>query len=191
VQAPLIRIDPRTLRDEAVDVAAAERWVDHLQGLGPRGDDERVSWLRILGRLDAAEQLGWSRLASAGGPADEEQLGLPLPRSAVLPAVRLAAVLHWSGRTDSARRLFDDALTAAVIRDDDDGQRVRSTLIRCFVLQHRGKLLLDSGDPVGALASFDEVLTLRLGAGAPEDQVESARIARAEAERRIAADTHR
>lgn len=191
MDAPLIRIDPNTLRDEAVDLESAERWVDHLEGLGRRGDDERVSWLRILGRLDEAEQLGWSRLASAGGPAGDAELGSTIPRTAILPAVRLAAVLHWSGRTETADRLYAGALEAAVIRDDDEGQRLRSSLIRCFVLQHRGKLLLDMGEHSAALQCFHEALALRLEAGAPDDQVDSTRTAVAEAERRIAAHGRR
>ena len=92
---PSYRIDDTTLRDEPVD--RDEAW-GYAETLAPCG--EKVVWLRMLGELDGAEDLGWALLADAGGPGSLAMVDPPadVPIDALAPAVRLAHVLQWQAR---------------------------------------------------------------------------------------------
>src|SRR5690606_3721485 len=88
-------IDPRTLREIVTDVSAAEARIRELEELGDSGDAERLGWLRMIGRLDEAEELAWIMLEQRGIARHEFSASITLPYPAVTAALRLAHVLQW------------------------------------------------------------------------------------------------
>jgi tetratricopeptide (TPR) repeat protein len=172
--------DDLTLRDELTDVDAARQRVRELESRGRRGDGERVVWLRRLGELAAAAELGWRELAARGGPPGDDEV-IVLPLDAVAAAIRLGHVLQWQGRYVSAERLFGAAIATAA--SAGDGPRPRA--LHAFGLQHLGKCLYDQHRDAEALACFERALAMRRDAGAPADQVTSSEQAVAAACRRM------
>ena len=175
--------DDVTLRDELTDVVAARARVRELEAMGPAGDGERVVWLRRLGQLDAAAELGWRELAARGGPAHDDEV-VVLPLDAVAAAIRLAHVLQWQGDHTAAERLFEAAISTAASTDGP-----RASALHAFGLQHLGKCLYDQHRDREALACFEHALTLRRDTGAPADQIVSSEQAVRAARRRLAAGT--
>lgn len=169
-------IDPVSLREVVSNAAAVESRILDLESIGESGDAERISWLRILGRLHEAEELGWITLARAGGAVDNRHIVTPLPFQAVAAALRLAHVLHWQKRYSQAAGLFMAGLAAAqsaIKNSDFDSVTARS--LAAFAWQHLGKLYFDQGRFHDALESFESALVLRLELQSPEDQVASSR----------------
>lgn len=168
-------IDDETLRDRPADEREARARVAELEGLGPEGDKERVSLLRMLGDLDQAEALGWQVVEADGGPASKEELVMTgvLPLEAVASAVRLAHVLHWKEDYSAADDLFSAALRSlenARMNDDD-----RVPELEAFTHQHLGKMRFDQDRAPTAKLHFEQALMIREEIGAPEDQLESSR----------------
>lgn len=177
-------IDPVTLREVPDDARAAWRHVRELEALGEAGDGDRVAWLRILGDLDAAEDLGRRVLERAGGPAAGDA-DPTLPWRAVAPALRLAQVLQWQGRHDPAEHLMRNAVGAAgaAARAHPDDHRALALLAHAE--QHLGKVLLDQGRDRRAWSCLRRALAIRTDTGAPADEVLSSRVAVASAAARL------
>lgn len=178
-------IDDETLRDRPADEAAARARVAELEEIGEDGDDERVPLLRMLGELDAAEELGWRALARRGGPADPKALAMSgvIPFEAVPAAIRLAHVLHWQDQYSTSGELYSAALrTLENERMENDDPKISE--MEAFAHQHLGKLRYDEGKISIAKFHFEHALDLREAIGAPEDQIESSRQALRRAEER-------
>jgi tetratricopeptide (TPR) repeat protein len=163
------RIDGQTLREVLDDPAAAARRVAELEAPpyedDPRAVGERVTLLRMLGRLEDAETLARHALTLTAGHA----------RRQVAASLRLAHVLHWQERFDEADQLFTDALKTAADLGD--------AALQAFAHQHYGKSLFDQGQLAEAAEQFTAALRLRENVGAPEDQLASSRQALAAATR--------
>lgn len=186
------RIDTTTLREVPQDVAATWEHVEQLERRGAEGDGERVVWLRILGALVSAEQLGWSDVVRHGGPASLGEVprpgGADVPATAWRPLLRLAQVLHWRQQLDAADVVVDAVRRAAqaVVASpgvSDDTWRDCSAVL-AFADQGQGKVRYDAGRCVEAVHLFSSALERRTRDGAPADQVESSRIALAAATER-------
>lgn len=181
---PEYRIDSRNLREVPVDPAAAEEWLAATSG------DEavvaaRIAWLRIMGRLPEAEAAARAALeaASPASLSPHTRAGSALVPAGILPAIRLAQVLQWKGQHGDALSLLaavDRVLARLASASADAAQGTRA-----FLHQHRGKVLLDAGHPVWALSEFRRALQLRIAAGSPDDQRQSAETAVREALRRL------
>ncbi|GAB4066763.1 hypothetical protein GCM10028777_20760 [Angustibacter speluncae] len=148
--------DDRTLRQVVTDPAALER---RLVALGEQDEHrgERVSLLRLLGRLDEARTLAEADLDACAGGDD--------PAAEVLATVRLAQVRHWQGDLAVAQALLTSALSHA--------GAVHEPLLVGAVLQHRAKVRFDAGDLEGAVADAAAALKHRRQVGAPASQVRS------------------
>jgi tetratricopeptide (TPR) repeat protein len=186
------RIDDVTLRDVPDDVAAAWARVRELEARDDAGGGERVVWLRMLGELEAAEDLGWTLLVRAGGPPDVEAArgGPRLPLGALGPAVRLGHVLHWQGRFADAEQLFVAAIASAdslaAGSPTGSSEYAAATAMTAFGRQHFGKSRFDEGRYAEALELFERALAIRLTNGAPADQLASSRQAIAATRHRLA-----
>jgi tetratricopeptide (TPR) repeat protein len=168
-------IDDNTLRDRPADESAARARVAELEEIGPDGDGERVSLLRMLGELDRAEALGWQVMEREGGPGSRDALTVTgvLPVDAVASAIRLAHVLHWKEDFDAADDLFSAALRSldnARMNADD-----RVPGLEAFTHQHLGKMRFDQGKIAIAQLHFEQALKIREEEDVPEDQLESSR----------------
>lgn len=169
---PEYRFDADTQREVLLDREHAAAWVNHLEGAGLSGDPMRVVWLRILGRLDEAEELGWKVLHRAGGPSCAwEARDAVLPLSSVVAAVRLAHVLQWKGQFCPAHTLYDHALGAIDAVEPMHEDSAYADYLRPFAYQHLARCYFDQGQYEKALAASEKALELRLDAGVPEDQV--------------------
>lgn len=148
--------DDRTLRQVVTDPAALER---RLAALGDQDEHrgERVSLLRLLGRLDEARTLAEADLATCADGDD--------PAAEVLATVRLAQVRHWQGDLAVAQALLTSALSHAGAGHEP--------LLVGAVLQHRAKVRFDAGDLEGAVADAAAALKHRRQVGAPASQVRS------------------
>lgn len=185
-------IDPVTLREVPDDPRAAWRHVRELEAGGEAGDGDRVAWLRILGDLDAAEELGRRVLVRAGGPGAGDP-DPTLPWRAVAPALRLGQVLQWQGSHVPAEQLMRAAVGAAgaAARAHPDDRRALALL--AYAEQHLGKVLLDQGRDRHAWSCLRRALLIRTGTGAPAEEVLSSRLAVAVAAEHVerAEHTHR
>jgi tetratricopeptide (TPR) repeat protein len=186
------RIDDATLREVPDDVAAAWARVHELEAEGDAGGGERVVWLRMLGELDAAEDLGWTLLGRAGGPPDVDaaRRRSHLPLGALGPAVRLGHVLQWQGRFTDAEDLFEAAIASADSRaaagPPGTPEHTAATAMSAFGRQHFGKSRFDEGRYAEALELFERALEIRLANAAPADQIASSRHAIAVTRHRLA-----
>ena len=154
LQEPIYEYDALTQREIIYDANAAAQWVTHLETQGLIGEPARVDWLRRLGRLEEAEQLGWKVLHRSGGPAGRfDDLHAPLPLTAVEAAVRLAKVLISQGEAVLAQLLNEQALASVEAVDPlgDDAnyadyleQVVYCHIARCMVAEARYTEALDA-----------------------------------------------
>lgn len=186
---PEYRIDPRTLREIPLDPGSAEAWLATTAGDG-RPASARIAWLRILGRLPEAEAAAREALNAvtpaflhAGALHSGARIGAGMLSAGVRPAIRLAQVLQWKGQLSDALRLL--AAVDRFLAAPGHGKPGDALVSRAFLHQHRGKVLLDAGHPVWALTEFRRALHLRIAAGAPGDQLQSAEMAVSEALRRL------
>ena len=179
-------IDPQTLREIVADVSAVEARILQLEELGTSGEAERIGWLRMIGRLEEAEDLAWSCLHRCGFASQDLADGTALPYPAVAAALRLAHVLHWQGRFDRAHALFESSLVSIQNKDCSSTaeKRVASTF-EAFALQHQGKLYFDEGRFEQALDCFRRSLSIRQSINASDDQLASSRLAITAAESRL------
>lgn len=172
VAEPTFVFDARTQREVVDNPHAARAWVTHLQSIGMAGDPMRVVWLRIVGDLDDAAELGWRVLHRSGGPGAVDDLGLtPLPLSAVTAAVRLGHVVQWQKNFALAHELFDHGLEAIEATEPLGEDAAYAEYLRPFALQHQARCYFDEGRYSEALGTSQLAHDLRVMAGVPEDQV--------------------
>ena len=177
---PEYRIDPRTLREVPLDPDGAKAWLAATSG-DEAAAASRIAWLRIMGRLAEAEEAARAALdaVSPASSSPHTRAGNALVPAVILPAIRLAQVLQWKGQHGDALSLLGavDQLLGRLGSAATDAEQANHAFLR----QHRGKILLDAGHPVWALSEFRRALHLRLAAGFPEDQRQSAEAAVREA----------
>ncbi|WP_136520202.1 MULTISPECIES: hypothetical protein [Cellulomonas] len=190
---PTYRIDPDSLREVPGDVTAVWAHVEQLEARGPQADGERVVWLRILGALGSARELGWADVARRGGPPTLEAAAVTVPRTvppeAYRPLLRVAHVLHWQRRHADADTVIDLVRAAASARLEwTDASEVRGdcATVLAFADQHQGKVRYDEGRYAEAAVLFAAALERREREHAPSDQVVSSRQALEAARRRQA-----
>lgn len=172
-------VDDVTLRDLPDDIDEAWARVRELENLGDAGGGERVAWLRMLGELTAAEELGWRMLAGRGGPRDvnEARRRPNLGVGALGHALRLADVLQWQGRFADAEDLFVAAIASAESLADtapsDSPIAATGIAMTAFGYQHLGKSRFDEARYREAGELFERALAIRQTCNAPADQIAS------------------
>lgn len=172
LQEPDFHFDVQTQREVLRDVEAARQWVAHLADQGLMGDPMRVVWLRILGELEEAEELGWKVLHRSGGPRSRtSDLSEPLPLTAVAAAVRLAHVLQWQRDFELAHALHEKALETIEAVEPCCEDSAYADYLRPFAYQHLARCYYDQGDYENALSTAKRALELRVNAGVPADHV--------------------
>ncbi len=172
VKEPMCHIDAQTQREILVDPDSVQTWVEHLKAQGLAGDPMRVVWLRIAGRLDEAEELGWQVLRRSGGPSNaEEAAGAALPLSAVTAAIRLAHVLQWKRQFELAHTLYERALETVEAVTPMCEDSAYADYLHPFAIQHQARCYFDEERYQEALDASQRAYDLRVAAGVPEDQV--------------------
>ncbi|MDO5663040.1 MAG: hypothetical protein Q4G40_10115 [Brachybacterium sp.] len=117
-----VTIDPDTLRDHVDDPDALLAWCREHPA-----EARTVAYLRILGHLHEAENLGREMLSEH-----------PLhPLALAARRTRLAHVLQWQGRFEEAEAEFARAAEETGLHDDPTSRS--SLLTLASVLQHRAK----------------------------------------------------
>lgn len=166
----ILGYDAITLR-EKVDLAAAE---ERLDGLGQLRSlsalNEKVTLLRLLGRLDEAFEIANQALRQARFTGDRQDF--------VLCRIRRAQVMQFRGKLDEAAA----ELTQCVLESETHEWNITAGLAR----ETRGKVHYELHDLENALTDFTAAVFLREKAGATPDQLESALIAVAVVESFIA-----
>jgi len=146
-----LRIDEETLREVPDDLAAIQAWCE----MHPE-DPRVVSGLRLLDRLEEAEELGRRVL--------EDPSLSPLQRAA--RRARLARVLHWQGRYVEAEEEF---AIAAEETGFDDPIAPQPLLLLATILQQRATSRFDQWQREALSAHADPERARRLRAAATED----------------------
>lgn len=169
---PEFHFDENTQREVLLDPEAARTWVRKLEEKGLIGDPMRVVWLRILGRIDEAETLGWEVLQRSGGPHDLEAVpDFTLPLTSVTAAVRLGHVLQWKGDFDAAHLLYQKAFEALESVEALTEDSAYADYLRPFAIQHVARCHYDQGDYEAAIRVAERAAELRRNAGAPLEHV--------------------
>lgn len=169
-----LRIDEETLREVPDEPEAVHAWcAAHPE------DPRAVDGLRLLDRLEEAEELG-RRM-------HEDPSLTPLQRA--VRRARLADVLHWRGRYAEAEEEF---AIAAEETGFDDPVAPQPLLLLATILQHRATSRFDQSqrealsahaDPerarqlrAAAIEDAERALAIRAGCGAGPVQLASSRM---------------
>lgn len=169
---PEFHFDESTQREVLVDPEAARDWVRTLEEQGLIGDPMRVVWLRILGRIDEAEALGWEVLERSGGPGTAAAVpNCILPLTSVTAAVRLGHVLQWKGDFDTAHLLYGKSLAALESVEALAEDSAYADYLRPFAYQHIARCYYDQGDYRAAIDASQRAAELRRNAGVPKEQL--------------------
>ncbi|TFD81920.1 hypothetical protein E3T53_02325 [Cryobacterium psychrophilum] len=137
--------------------------------------NEKVSLLRLLGRLDEAWEIANEAWRLSRFTGDREH--------AVASRIRRAQVLQYQGKLDEAATELNHCIL--------DAETHEWTNASAEARQHRGKVLYDMGELDAALADFTAAVSLREKDGATADELEGCLIAVAVVESFIAERTHR
>lgn len=165
--APIILgYDPETLR-ERIDPEAARARLDVVQQFRSLAAmNERVSLLRLLGRLDEAFDLAQAAYRQSMFTGSREDI--------LAARMRRAVVTQFQGEEDPAKLelAISELTTCAEEALSRDWHVLAGT-----ALQHRGKVHFDRGDYQAALADFEQAEVLRRRDGVPPDQLASTQFA--------------
>lgn len=169
---PEFHFDENTQREVLLDPEAARDWIRTLEEQGLIGDPMRVVWLRILGRIDEAETLGWEVLERSGGPDSlETAAGWTMPLTSVTAAVRLGHVLQSKGDFDGAHLLYEKALATLDSVEALTEDSAYADYLRPFAYQHVARCHYDQGDYRAAITASQQAAELRRNAGVPQEQL--------------------
>lgn len=119
--------------------------------------------LKILNQLEAAK----NHLKEAIDICETFQLDI---KTTTRTQILLANVLQWQGNFLKSNRLFGELIISV---ESDIGV----SSLKAFVYQHAGKNLFDQKKYQHALKFFQKALKIRESENAPEDQIESTRLA--------------
>jgi tetratricopeptide (TPR) repeat protein len=158
--------DPITLR-EKVDLRAAGERLDELGELrNTEALNEKVTLLRLVGRLDEAWDTANEALRQARFSGDRKEL--------CLARIRRAQVQHYLGKLDAAMIELSSCVDEARAHD--------WAAAEATALHERGKVNFDLGELKAALLDFRTAVTIRVRIGADADDVDSSMVAIAIAE---------
>lgn len=153
--------DAVTLREE-VDLTAATERLDAIGSLRSLSAlNEKVSLLRLVGRLDEAWEIAneaW-RLSRFTGEREH----------AVASRIRRAQVLHYQGKLDEAATELNHCIL--------DAETHEWTNAAAEARQNRGKVLFDQGRLEAALTDFTAAVLLREKDGATAGELEGCLVA--------------
>lgn len=153
--------DATTLR-EKVDLRAAGVRLEELGELRSLAAlNEKVSLLRLVGRLDEAWDVANQAARQARFTGDREEL--------LAARIRRAQVMQFRGMLQEA--LIE--LTTCV----DEARAHDWTRLEAFAVHHRGKVYFDQAELTMALADFSTAVQLRKAMGDSPDELESSLIA--------------
>ena len=157
----ILGYDPSTLR-ERVDLLAAGNRLDELGELRSLSAlNEKVTLLRLVGRLDEAWNVANEAVRQARFTGDRELL--------LAARIRRAQVMQFQGKLEEAHT----ELTGCV----DESRTHEWTRLEAFAVQQRGKVLFDQHELKGALVDFTAAVFLREKLGASSSELESSLIA--------------
>lgn len=169
---PTYVFDHHSQREVLTDRLATELHVETLKHRGFTGDSIRVVWLRILGRLDEATQLGWAVLARLGGPCSPEMVGrTPIELNAVRAAIRLANVLQWRQDFATAHRLIHQSMATIDAVPIANEHALYARYLLPYVYLHSARCYFDEGNFVAALGRARACLQLRHAANVPASEI--------------------
>ncbi len=120
-------------------------------------------YLRQLNELNEAENI----LSYALQLISQYNLGLKLETQL---KIRIAHVYQWKKDFEKSTLMFSEVIQICRINNELDH-------FLAFALQHSGKNLFDQGYFQESLLYFDEALAVRLHKKAPDEQIESTRLA--------------
>jgi len=162
--------DAITLR-EKVDLTAATERLDELGNMRSLSAlDEKVSLLRLLGRLDEAWEIANEAWRLSRFTGDREQ--------AVASRIRRAQVMQFQGKLDEAATELNHCIL--------DAETHEWISAAAEARHNRGKVLFDMGELESALSEFTAAVFLREKDGATADELEACLIAVAVVESFIA-----
>jgi tetratricopeptide (TPR) repeat protein len=162
----IVGYDPITLR-EKVDLRAAGERLDEIGGQrNTEALNEKVTLLRLVGRLDEAWDMANDALRQARFSGDRQEL--------CLARIRRAQVQHYLGKLDPA--VIE--LTSCV----DEARGHDWAAAEAAALHARGLVYYDQEELKAALLDFRTAVTIRVRIGAAADQVDASMVAIAIAE---------
>jgi tetratricopeptide (TPR) repeat protein len=145
-----------------VDLRAAGARLDELGELRSLSAlNEKVTLLRLVGRLDEAWDIANEAVRQARFTGSREELALC--------RIRRAQVQQYRGKLDEAAAELSHCIDEAETHEWDS--------VAGYARQHRGKVYFEQGNLESALTDFTAAVFLRNKSGAPEGQVESSLIA--------------
>lgn len=154
----ILGYDPATLRERVDLLAAGDRLAELGELRSLSALNEKVSLLRLTGRLDEALQIANEALRLARFTGDREEV--------VAARIRRAQVLQYQGKLEEASVELS-ACTEAARSNEWIG-------LEAFAVQCRGKVHFDRGDYSDALSDFSSAVFLREKLGASQEEIESA-----------------
>lgn len=165
--APIILgYDPETLRERIDPEAALARLEVVQQFRSLSAMNERVSLLRLLGRLEEAFELAQAAYRQSMFTGSREDI--------LAARIRRAVVTQFQGEQDPAKlELAVSELTTCA----EEALSRDWHVLAGFALQHRGKVHFDRADYQAALADFEQAEVLRRRDGVPPDQLASTQFA--------------
>lgn len=157
----IIGYDAVTLR-EKVDLRAAGDRLDELGELRSLSAlNEKVTLLRLLGRLDEAMEIANSAVRQARFTGDRQELAAS--------RIRRAQVQQFQGKLEEAASELSHCINEAEAHEWN--------AVAAFARENRGKVHFESGDLNGALDDLTAAVFLREKDGASADELESSLIA--------------
>ena len=154
----VIGFDAATLRDR-VDLAAAGARLDELGALRSLSAlNEKVTLLRLVGRLDEAWLIASEAVRQARFTGDREQ--------AAASRIRRAQVQQFQGKLDEAIVELTHCVQECEAHEWSE--------VAAFARENRGKVYFDQGNLDAALVDLTAAVFLRENDGASEDVLEGA-----------------
>ena len=162
----IVGYDPITLR-EKVDLKAAGERLDEIGGQrNTEALNEKVTLLRLVGRLEEAWDMANDALRQARFSGDREEL--------CMARIRRAQVQHHLGKLDQALVELTSCVNEARAHD--------WAAAEAAALHARGGVYFDQEELKSALLDFRTAVTIRVRIGASPDDVDSSMVAIAIAE---------
>jgi tetratricopeptide (TPR) repeat protein len=154
----ILGYDPATLRERVDLLAAGDRLAELGELRSLSALNEKVSLLRLTGRLDEALDIANEALRQARFTGDREEV--------LAARIRRAQVLQYQDKYDEAHIELSSCVEAARSNDWIG--------LEAFAVQCRGKVLFDQHDYSAALGDFTSAVFLREKLGASQGEIESA-----------------